>query len=398
MPDLLASTSLLPLTPAIPGRTPSIAAPIVVDFMAMLGDLVLSPGGKAQGGKGQGLAGDGKSLPVEGAPVASDEDETDPLVAWLPAGLVPLAPIEPASLPDAAFVAAPPLSGTKATVVAPMADAGSPAMLPGSAETLAQKMDAQVLVSVAETAPVIPEPPVIDPVLADAPAGEVMLVEGDIVDPRGKTEMPMREALLRPAPAHAATPQSVIRGATAAPTAAQVFAAAISASFDSPTVPALRATDPVALQAQAAATEQLRTTVQAMSGADQAPLDLSRDDWAGKMVDRIAAMRDAVEVADTRIRLAPENLGNVDVSIRRDGDRLHVHFAAENAATRQLLAEAAPRLAELADARGLKLGQTSVDAGAGGQRQDAQPQPNQPARPVSVMASDMQSDRDDRVA
>lgn len=396
MPDLLASTSLLPLTPAIAPRTLTVAAPAVADFMAMLGELVLPPGAKPQGGKGQGLAGDGKGLPVDGAPAAA-EDETDPLVAWLPAGLLPLAPPEPVSLPDAAFVAAAPPPGVEgAVVITPVADAP----LSGAIEIHAALADGTLSTPVADAVSVVAvaaDSPIVDPALVDAEISQASAAPETGLN--GKAETPVREALLRAAPAQTPTIQPVIPGATTAPTAAQVFAAAISASFDTPAGPALRPTDPVAAQVHAAG-EQLRTTVQAMSGTEQPPLDLSRGDWAGKMVDRIAAMRDAAEAADTRIRLAPENLGNVDISIRRDGDRLHVHFSAENPAARQLLAEGAPRLAELAEARGVKLGQTSVDGGTGGQQQGApnQSQSNQPARPASAMADQLLSDRDDRVA
>lgn len=374
MPDLLASTALLPLTPAIPSRAP-VAAPAVADFMAMLGGLALPPGATPPGGKGQAIAGAGKDLPVDGD-VAGDEDEGDPVIAWLPAGLVPV-PVEPVALPDAVSAAA--LAAVPDGVsVAPAGEAC--ATLPEGAPV---QMDAALLV---ETAPVA---------LAEAAPVDLPPVA---IEPEMKAEAPVRERLPRPVPAPVSTPQPVAPNAPATQTAGQVFAAAISASFDSPA--AARMADPVAVQAQAGAAEQLRTTVQAMAGADQAPLDLSRDDWAGKMADRIAALRDAAEATDTRIRLAPENLGNVDVSIRRDGDRLHIHFAAENPAARQLIAEAAPRLAELAEARGVKLGQTSVDGGTGGQSQgqSSQPQPSQPARPASAAARATQTDRDDRVA
>lgn len=408
MPDLLASTSLLPLTQTIPSRAP-VAVPAVADFMAMLGELVLPPGGKPQAGKGQALAGDGKNLPVD--PATGEEGEVDPLVAWLPAGLVPLPPVEPAALPDVALVATSPAFETAEM---PVPNAAPPLTLPGAAVPSTLTADAVASAAVVEMSPTTPagiEPSVAASAPVETSVIEAVPVEGEAVTPRdlpaapgaaprGKAEAPVREMPIRPALAHAAVPQPVAPGATAVPTAAQVFAAAISASFDSSAAPAPRAADPVTMQAQAAATEQLRTTVQAMSGAEQPPLDLSRDDWASKMVDRIATLRDAAEAADTRIRLAPENLGNVDVSIRREGDRLHVHFAADNPATRQLLAEAAPRLAELADARGVKLGQTSVDGGAGGQQQGQpnQSQPNQPARPASAAAHTSQSDRDDRVA
>jgi len=376
MPDLLASTSLLPLTPAIAPRTASVAAPAVADFMAMLGELALPPGAKPQGGKGQALAGDGKNLPVE-CDLAADEEDAG-VIAWLPAGLVPL-PAEAMALPDMAAIAAP--TGEASVAATPAGEAIT--LLPDAAPA---QPEGELVV---EAAPAVPAE--VAPALAAD--GEAVPVE----IPAAKVETPLRERPIRPVLAPVVTPQPVVPGTPASQTAGQVFAAAISASFDASSAPP--AADPVAVQTQAVATEQLRTTVQAMSGADQAPLDMSRDDWAGKMVDRIATLRDAAEAADTRIRLAPENLGNVEVSIRRDGDRLHVHFTAENPAARQLLAEAAPRLAELADARGVKLGQTSVDGGTGGQQgQPNQPHPNHPARPASAMASDMQSNRDDRVA
>lgn len=397
MPDLLASTSLLPLTPAIAPRAP-VAAPAVADFMAVLGELVLPPGAKAQGGKGQALAGDGKNLP-EGDAGVEAEDSDDPVIAWLPAGLAPV-PVEPTPLPDLAFVASSPETGSD---TAPVTDAGLATALSGQ---VAGVTAGEPIAGTAPVAAATVERAAAVPAAAEMPVAEAVVAQNESSPPEApapeigacdKDEAPVRERPSRLSPASLVIPQPVVTGVPATQTAAQVFAAAISASFDAPAAP--RAVDPVAMQAQAIGTEQLRTTVQAMSGADQAPLDLSRDDWAGKMVDRIATLRDAAEATDTRIRLAPENLGNVDVSIRRDGDRLHVHFTAENPAARQLLAEAAPRLSELAEARGVKLGQTSVDGGTGGQQQGQpnQPQSHQSARPAAA-ARTTQSSRDDRVA
>jgi flagellar hook-length control protein FliK len=96
-------------------------------------------------------------------------------------------------------------------------------------------------------------------------------------------------------------------------------------------------------------------------------LDTRRQEWMGKMVEHIEALRDAAPVRETRISLAPEALGKVDVSIRHEGDRVHVHFTTETPAARQLIADAQPRLTELAETRGLKLGQTSFESGTAGQ-------------------------------
>jgi flagellar hook-length control protein FliK len=128
------------------------------------------------------------------------------------------------------------------------------------------------------------------------------------------------------------------------------------------------------------------TPIAAAGSAQQGALDMHRDDWPQAMIDRIEALRDAADATSTRITLVPDALGKVDLSIRHDGDAVHVHFAAEAAQTRAILADAQPRLAELAQARGLKLGQATVDAGAGGQGQRQQPAatPTQPQRPPSA--------------
>ncbi len=119
------------------------------------------------------------------------------------------------------------------------------------------------------------------------------------------------------------------------------------------------------------------------------------------MIDRIELLRDDVNARDTRIRLMPDALGNIDLSVRKDGDAVHVHFTAENQATRTLLTEAQPRLAELAEARGVKLGGATVDAGTGG---GANHQPRfEPARapapsPATAVAADSEKPNDQRLA
>lgn len=126
-----------------------------------------------------------------------------------------------------------------------------------------------------------------------------------------------------------------------------------------------------------------------------AAVDTRRSDWPTRIVDHIEALRDAADARDTRITLIPHALGKIDVAVRQEGDTLHVHFAAEAPATRALITEAQPKLAEIAEQRGLRLGQSSVDSGTGQQapqRQTAQaPQPPAPVRvrdPASFTGSE----------
>ncbi|MBO9622034.1 MAG: flagellar hook-length control protein FliK [Sphingomonas sp.] len=255
-------------------------------------------------------------------------------------------------------------------------------------------------------APVVPATPAAPAPAAPAPApGSAPMVAALQQQPASAPQpIPAREP---GAPADQA--RSVVALAPAAPAPAraetQPTAAVIAAAFSTPEVPApLRRTaeEPsITLAPQPLdAGLQPHQQVRALAQADGAPIDMRRQEWTGQMIERIEAMRDASPVRDTRIRLAPDALGNVDVAIRHEGDRVHVHFTAETPAARQMLTEAQPRLTELAEARGLKLGQTSVEGGAagqGGQRHDATPRtPSAPASARTAAADG--SETDDRIA
>lgn len=157
--------------------------------------------------------------------------------------------------------------------------------------------------------------------------------------------------------------------------------------------------DPVisALATPNGATEILRPhVVQAVADAQQAAIDTRRSEWMSQTIDRIEALRDSPNSRETSIRLSPDALGKVDVSIRHEGDRIHVRFSAENAQARTLLTEAQSRLTEIAEARGVKLGSASVDAGnAGqGQRQETAPRAANPSAPAGVPGSETTSNTD----
>lgn len=119
------------------------------------------------------------------------------------------------------------------------------------------------------------------------------------------------------------------------------------------------------------------TPVQPTGAAQRAPLDLTQDSGVQRMIDHIEVLRDDADSRDTRIRLVPDALGSVDVAVRQVGERIHVSFTAEHEATRALIADAQPRLTELAAERGVRIVGTSVatDANPGASQSPAQGQP-----------------------
>lgn len=123
-------------------------------------------------------------------------------------------------------------------------------------------------------------------------------------------------------------------------------------------------------------------SVAATSDRNAAPLDLRHEPGLQRMIDHIETLRDDANARDTRIKLSPDALGSVDVAVRQEGDRVHVRFTAEHEATRALLVEAQPRLTELASARGVRIGDTSVTADGASGGNDAAPQPQPQPRPA----------------
>ncbi len=148
--------------------------------------------------------------------------------------------------------------------------------------------------------------------------------------------------------------------------AAQIFAAAIQQMVREERRPS------AAEQAIAGIAPSADLTTHGVTAAESSrhpALDMARETWPAKMIERIEMLRDAADANDTSIRLVPDRLGTIDVSLRRDGDTVAVHFQAQQAETRQLIAEAQPRLADMAEARGLRLSTQTGDGGSQPQQQ-----------------------------
>lgn len=250
---------------------------------------------------------------------------------------------------------------------APVPVARTVAPEPGSGPAVAAPSSAQAAVG--------PE----RPAAAPAPAGDRPATDTP-AQPRPTIPLAPPAA---PSPAASAPPSPL----PAPRPAREVFAAAIDRSRrQAPAAP------------EAAPLAPAPTVAQAV-GTPEAPLDLTSARWTEDAVARIERMLDRADAGDTRVRLKPDALGVVDVSVRRDGAQVQVHFRSEVAETRQLLRDAAPRLAEAADARGLRLGDTSVGGGSDpqGRAREQRPAPVPPS-PRRAPARPGLSTTDQRIA
>lgn len=189
----------------------------------------------------------------------------------------------------------------------------------------------------------------------------------------------------------------------------------VVAAAASPAATTMTAADliPAALRPRAAAAPVVTVTDPAIVGlsapvatvspaAEPAPIDTHAAEWIEGMIEQIEVLRDARAdgaSATTRIRLSPDALGAVEIVLVGEGEAIEVRINADTAAARTLLAEAAPRLTDMAEARGLKLAQG--DAGQPGQHQaqrQQQPQDQPTANRRRHDAADPRGPTDERIA
>jgi len=336
----------------------------------------------------QKSAGDGKDLPKGFGETAEDGDDKDDAAdiafAWF--GMAPVVPESApivVKLPLPAGVIAVPegevLAPVDLAAVAPASDLVS-LDTGAAAHTLPATGGASEFT--------LPTPVAGEPVAPPA--------EGEAAAPQRIELPPARVSAPGTQPIALAIAQ--LRAETAQPVSA-MLQPLVAAGLEAPTPIRRQLRELTAALAPTTQVEAPRATaVTAIADAQQGALDMRRQEWMGAMVEHIEALRDASPARETNIRLAPDALGSVDISIRHDGDRVHVRFTADTAAARTLLADAQPRLAELAEARGLRLGQTSVDSGGqGNQRQAPTPHAAFPSAPASARAAETES-TEDRIA
>ena len=381
-------------TAAAPGKAaaPSLLAPgAVADGAAgvpslaafvdlMIGKATVAPKDGQAGDERQDDAATGNPLPEKA------EDKSDPALAWLLA-VAPIAlSADPAKPVSAGGVAAP---------LAPTATALQPALPAALASTLASDgqqshPDAQPDLSAPQPLPgtppltAAPQPipaasMAIDPAIAlaaaaaDAPTGTPATKPTTVAADRSAASpatQPIRITLPQAAPvtlsslASANAPMPALFALAMAPERKSAGDGASGQSGDLSAMGALLTpADAVALVAKPGQTER------------QA-LDMGRQDWPQKMIDRIEALRDDANANDTSIRLKPDALGRIDVSLRTHADgAITVRFSAEQPTTRALLADAAPQLSAAAEARGIRLTGTSVDLSGSGMTGGDRPRP-----------------------
>lgn len=235
-------------------------------------------------------------------------------------------------------------------------------------------------------------------------------------EPAAATETPART--VAPAPTatppapHAAPARAEPRVRTAAPRSIALTSPAIPAPPTAAPAAAtdrlLRARPNTAFAAEPASApiftdlaqpESLRHTA---SPTAPTPIDTARTEWRATMIERIeTVVAEAGGARETRIALSPDKLGEVALRLVETDRGIEVALDAALPEARALLAEAAPRLAEMAEARGLRLSmQPGGGEQPGGDRPPAphRPQPEAPITNRRAASTAADTTTDQRIA
>lgn len=453
---MTTTASLLSTTAAVvPGAPATVVRAAAATFATLFG--TPDDGAIAAPGERHAAAAGGKKLPDARADDEKGDDAVTNVAAWM----IPLAPALPQVSPitsgqgHVARVAptALPASDAAPATATPSAAPSPAAALPMlGAATATPTEAAPPSGNAAPTATFTPAPranpdhapagsPVAEPATI-APAsgvaataqqeGSVALAVGQPATPRVVSEnaAPAPPASIRPdsaearpaalrtdahAPAVPLTPAAQESPVPNAP-AAQVFAAAMhrfaeaqagaSHPRDTPAEPVLATAMPLATGVQT-------TLAVAAATAPDTRLDTAQRHWPEAMIARITALRDASDALaataaigsdHARIRLSPDALGSVEVSLQRRDDQVHVTIHAERPQAQALIADAQPRLAELAEQRGIRLQHNGAaldaHAGAGSDQRSQQPPTGGTAPTTNRLAAHTRGEAagDDRVA
>lgn len=87
-------------------------------------------------------------------------------------------------------------------------------------------------------------------------------------------------------------------------------------------------------------------------------------EWQKSLGQQVALFaRNGIQHAE--LRLHPEELGAVQISMRMNNERMHIHFIAEHAHARDALENALPNLRQSLNESGIQLGQSHIGADSG---------------------------------
>ncbi len=190
--------------------------------------------------------------------------------------------------------------------------------------------------------------------------------------------LPIPQGAQKPAAPVAATAQAALTPqAGNALAAGGAFAAALSSAEDS-IAASPKQPDPIAALEGSLPAERNSAQLTALPWSDTpatatpraaAPAELAQNiatpmgqqAWGDELGERILWLTQR-EISSAQLRLNPEHLGPVNVDIRVDGEVTSIQFTAHNAATREAIEAAVPKLREMFGAQQLSLTEVAVTA------------------------------------
>jgi len=139
---------------------------------------------------------------------------------------------------------------------------------------------------------------------------------------------------------------------TVLPKAVTEAIAGAGADADGPATPLLHALHSVA---------ELKTAAAAapFSGDPTAPVQVGGDDFDDAIGARIGWLADQ-KIGHAVIKVTPHDLGQIEVRLQMDGDKVHASFSSAHAEVRHALETSLPRLRELLGEQGFQLGNADV--------------------------------------
>ncbi len=358
------------------------------------------------------------AMPVAPAAPAPDTTILSPAILFRPATRAGVAPTAPASRGSAATVergtvTSTPIADTGAPIPTHEAIVDRPPFVREAAAPVASQPAplAPSGEAIADRQPIAREAAAPVTRIAGIPVSDTATAPAAIAVDGASGPAPVRHAADAPASAPAAMPPVTRIAAAPVADVAPIVVDAVLRDSDAQAPHARRDDDPAipTTGTIAAPDAAVLRPVAPTAHAAQPTLDTRQPQWVEGMIDRITTLREASGTNDgeTRIRLSPDALGDVEVAIRTGDDgKLHVRFNSDNVDAGRLLAEAQPRLVQMAEARGLKLGGMQVDVGSqqSGQSQQSQRQAQDqgnpaPRAPRSTTRATTQTTRsDDRIA